>query len=58
MQGTSGYRNELGFREGDSTMPRQGKENQHIERVYTEKRQAPGHAGTFTLKRFTNKEAD
>lgn len=58
MQGTSGCGNELGFREGDSTTPRQGKEKQHTEKVYTEKHQAPGHPRTFTLKRFTNKEAD
>lgn len=36
-------------------MPGQGKESEHIEKVYMEKRQAPGHPRIFTLKKFTNK---
>lgn len=42
-------------------MSGQGKQNQHMEKVYMEKRkkhQAPGHPRTFTPKRLTNKEAD
>ena len=36
-------------------MPGQAKESEHVEKVSTEKCQAPGHPRIFTLKKFTNK---
>lgn len=50
MKSVLGYRNELSFKEGGGIVPSR-KERKHLEKIYTETCQAPGHARTPLLSK-------